>query len=55
MKPSYRFSLRWNLVLFTTILALITYSFTAVFIYVVYDSIRPYWSIPRQWFIIMTS
>jgi methyl-accepting chemotaxis protein len=36
MKKKYRFSLRKKLVLFTTLLALITYSTSAFFIYVVY-------------------
>ncbi|WP_027408031.1 methyl-accepting chemotaxis protein [Anoxybacteroides tepidamans] len=36
-KKKYRFSLRLKLVVFTTILAIITYSTSAVFIYVLYD------------------
>ncbi|MEN1967670.1 HAMP domain-containing methyl-accepting chemotaxis protein [Lentibacillus sp. N15] len=54
MKQGYRFSLRIKLVLLTTILALITYSFTALFIYFVYDFIEPYWGIGQQWFTIIT-
>lgn len=36
-KPKYRFSLRLKLVVFTTVLALITYSTSAFFIYILYD------------------
>lgn len=54
MKQGYRFSLRLKLVLLTTILAIITYSFTALFIYLVYDYIQAYWDISRQYFNILT-
>lgn len=54
MKKKYRFNLRRQLVLFTTSLAIITYSCSALFIYVVYDFIKPYWGISQQWFVIIT-
>lgn len=54
MKKKYRFGLRLKLVLFTTILAIITYSFSALFIYVVYDYIKPFWDISEEWFTIIT-
>lgn len=54
MKQKYRFSLRLKLVLLTTILAIITYSFTAVFIYFVYDFIQLYWRIDQAYFIIIS-
>ena len=50
----YRFNLRRQLVLFTTSLAIITYSCSAFFIYVVYDFVEPYWNISQQWFVIIT-
>ena len=50
----YKFNLRRKLVLFTTSLAIITYSTSAFFIYVVYDFISPYWPIPQHWFVIIT-
>lgn len=45
-KKSYRFSLRIKLMLFTTILAIITYTTSALFLYYVYDLIVLNW----QWF-----
>lgn len=54
MKRKYRFGLRLKLVMLITVLALITYSFSALFIYVVYDLIQPYWSISEHWFTIIT-
>src|SRR5699024_8644859 len=48
------FNLRWKLVLFTTVLAIITYTTSAFFIYVVYDFITPFWNIPQHWFVILT-
>ncbi|MBT2218432.1 HAMP domain-containing protein [Virgibacillus dakarensis] len=54
MKKKYRFSLRLKFVLLTTILAIITYSFTALFIYIVYDAVHQFWAISQQGFIIMT-
>lgn len=54
MKASYRFSLQKKLVLFTIILALITYSCSALFIYIVYDYIKAYWHVSSEVFMILT-
>lgn len=54
MKKKYRFNLQLKLVVFTTLLALITYSTSGFFIYIVYDYIKPYWDISEQWFVIIT-
>lgn len=54
MKKRHKFSLRWKLVLFTTVLAIITYSFSALFIYVIYDYVNQYINIQEQWFTIGT-
>src|SRR5690625_7343548 len=54
MKTKYRFNLQKKLVIFTTMLALITYSTSAFFIYFVHDYITPYWGISEQWFVILT-
>ena len=47
MKKKYRFGLRKKLIFFTTILAIITYSMSALFLYVVYDYITQYWSVSK--------
>lgn len=54
MKKKYRFSLRMKLVFLTTILAIITYSFSGLFIYVIYDLVKPYWNISEIGFTIFT-
>ncbi|MGY0691216.1 methyl-accepting chemotaxis protein [Virgibacillus sp. FSP13] len=54
MEKKYRFSLRLKLVLLTTILAIITYSFTAIFIYFISDYVRSFWDISNQSFMILT-
>ncbi len=54
MKSTYRFSLRWKLVLLVTILAIITYSTSALFLYVIYDVVQQYWGISQFWFTIIT-
>ena len=54
MKKSYRFSLRMKLVLFTTILALITYSTSAFFIYYLYDQLQGFLNMSMEMFAIMT-
>lgn len=54
MKTKYRFSLRVKLMLFTTILALITYSTSAIFLYYVHDFIVEYWTISMEAFTIGT-
>nr|WP_209369504.1 HAMP domain-containing methyl-accepting chemotaxis protein [Sediminibacillus dalangtanensis] len=47
-------SLRWKLVLFTTLLALITYSISAVFMYLLYDYIQTFVPISEFWFVMAT-
>ncbi|WP_284140134.1 MULTISPECIES: HAMP domain-containing methyl-accepting chemotaxis protein [unclassified Virgibacillus] len=56
MKKKYRFSLRVKLMLFTTILALITYSTSAFFLYYVHDAVTSYfsWSLSMEAFTIIT-
>lgn len=53
MKTRQRFNLRMKLVLFTTILALITYSISAMYIYIFQDYINGFIKIPEQVFIII--
>lgn len=53
-KNKYRFSLRLKLVLFATALAIITYTTSALFIYVVFDYVQVYWQIPEEIFTIAT-
>ena len=53
MKKKYRFSLRRKLILFTTVLAIITYSSSAFFIYVVQDYIKPYLDVSEQLYVII--
>ena len=54
MKKKYRFGLRKKLIFFTTILAIITYSMSALFLYVVYDYITQYWSVSMEVFTTLT-
>ncbi|HLS06877.1 MAG TPA: methyl-accepting chemotaxis protein [Bacillota bacterium] len=54
MKKRHRFGLRMKLVLFTTIVAIITYSFSGLFIYVIYDYVQQFWNISQEWFIVIT-
>src|SRR5699024_7753588 len=54
MEKKYRFSLRWKLVILVTVLAIITYSFSALFIYVIYDIVKDFWAISERWFTILT-
>ena len=54
MKKGYRFGLQKKLVLFTTLLAFITYTCSAIFIYVIYDIISPYVQLKEEIFIMMT-
>lgn len=54
MQKKHRFGIRLKLVLFITILAIITYSFSALFIYVIYDYVKPFWNISQEWFTILT-
>ncbi|MDY0394239.1 methyl-accepting chemotaxis protein [Virgibacillus halophilus] len=53
-KKRYRFSLRVKLVMFTTILATITYSTSALFLYIVFDYVREYLHISLTLFTILT-
>ncbi|SHG89796.1 methyl-accepting chemotaxis protein [Ornithinibacillus halophilus] len=53
-KKKYKFSLRLKLMLFTTILALITYSTSAVFLYFVYDHVVNFWQVSFEVFTIIT-
>lgn len=41
-KKKYRFSLRWKLVLFVSVLSLITYTTSGLFIFVFYEFLQPY-------------
>src|SRR5690625_423248 len=52
MKKRYRFSLRMKLVLFTTVLALITYSTSAVFIYFLYNYVQQFIEVSQQTYVI---
>ncbi|WP_010648373.1 methyl-accepting chemotaxis protein [Oceanobacillus massiliensis] len=53
MDKKYRFGLRFKLMIFTTILAIITYTFSALFIYVLYDYVQNFWVIQLEWYIIL--
>lgn len=54
MQKKYRFSLRWKLVVLVTILAIITYSFSGLFMYVIYDLVKNFWAISEAWFNVLT-
>lgn len=54
MKKKYRFSLRMKLVLFTTILAVITYSTSAFFIYYLYDELKEILNMSMEVFVVIT-
>jgi methyl-accepting chemotaxis protein len=53
-KRKHRFSLRFKLVLFATILAVITYSTSALFLSVIFDYVQNYWQISEEAFTIIT-
>ncbi|RDW22272.1 methyl-accepting chemotaxis protein [Oceanobacillus arenosus] len=53
MKDNYRFSLRWKLVCFTTILAIITYGTSVGFLYLLYDYVQDFWDIPFNWYTVI--
>lgn len=53
MNQKKHFNLRKKLVLFTTILAMITYSTSALFIYGLYDHVTQFIEISEQWYIII--
>lgn len=54
MKKKYRFGLRLKLMIFTTVLAIITYSVSALFLYAVYDYVTEFWSVSMEVFTILT-
>ncbi|HIS29202.1 MAG TPA: methyl-accepting chemotaxis protein [Candidatus Avamphibacillus intestinigallinarum] len=54
MERRYRFSLKLKVVLLVTVLAMITYSCSLFFLYVVYDSISNVWNISIELFTILT-
>lgn len=53
MENKKRFDLRKKLVLFTTVLAIITYSTSALFIYVIYDYVKQFWSYSEMVYVII--
>lgn len=53
MENKRRFDLRLKLVLFTTILAIITYSTSAFFIYVIFDYIKHLWPYPEPLYVVI--
>lgn len=54
MNNNFRFGLRWKLVLLVTVLAIITYSISGLFIYVIYDVVKESLGISEFLFTIMT-
>ncbi|WP_079477944.1 methyl-accepting chemotaxis protein [Halobacillus salinus] len=54
MSRKYKSSLRLKLVLFITGLAIITYSFTALFIYGLHGYVETYWQISQESFTVIT-
>src|SRR5699024_8133966 len=54
MEKKHRFSLQKKLVLFTTILALITYTTSGIFIYVIYDLVKDSINLSETSFVIIT-
>ncbi|MFD1020082.1 methyl-accepting chemotaxis protein [Thalassobacillus hwangdonensis] len=54
MEKKYKFSLRWKLVLFVTVLALITYTTSMLFISVFYEYINDFWNVSEQVFTVLT-
>lgn len=54
MKRRYRFGLQWKLVFFTTAVAIITYSTSAFFIYILYDYAKEFIPLSQEWFTIIT-
>ncbi|WP_407058481.1 HAMP domain-containing protein [Paracerasibacillus soli] len=54
-KRKYRFGLRMKLMLFTTVLAIITYTTSAFFLYFVYEKVSNLWSgLSLETFTVMT-
>lgn len=54
MKKKYRFGLQWKLVLFTTVVAAVTYTVSAFYIYVLFDYVNQFWAVSHQTFTIIT-
>lgn len=54
MKKKYRFGLQRKLVLFTTVVAAITYTVSAFYIYVLFDHVNQFWAVSHQTFTIIT-
>jgi len=54
MEKRFSFSLRLKLVLLTTVLAVITYSCSAFFMYVIYDYVKVFWNVSMNTFTILT-
>ncbi|SDJ28583.1 methyl-accepting chemotaxis protein [Salimicrobium halophilum] len=54
MSQKYRFSLRLKIVLFVTVLAMITYTFSALFIYVLWDMAKGVLPMSQTAFTVMT-
>ncbi|MFS0673167.1 methyl-accepting chemotaxis protein [Ornithinibacillus sp. 179-J 7C1 HS] len=54
MNKKYRFGLRIKLVLFTTILAIITYTTSAFFLYFLYDYVTEFWQVSMEVYTIIT-
>src|SRR5690625_6951486 len=53
VKKKQRFNLRVKLVLFTTVLALITYTMSAIFIYVIQDYLQSMINMSEQTYVIL--
>ncbi|WP_010099451.1 methyl-accepting chemotaxis protein [Ornithinibacillus scapharcae] len=54
MSDKYRFGLRLKLVFFTTVLAIITYSTSAFFLYFLYDYIVEFWAVSMEVYTLIT-
>ena len=54
LKRKYRFGLQKKLTLFTTVVATVTYSVSAIFIYILYDYVKEYITISTEFFMILT-
>lgn len=54
MKRKYRFSLRMKVVVFITVVSIITYSTSAIFLYFLYDYVKNFISISEEFFTVLT-
>lgn len=54
MRARYKFGLQMQLTLFTTVVATVTYSVSAFFIYFLYDYVQGFINISEPWFMVMT-